>query len=164
MHPFNPSSQPLEAIEDCILAVHGGAGTLSRELRFDEGKLDECRAALEAALQAGYRELRRGAGSVDAVLAAVCSLEDAPCFNAGKGAAFNSDGRHELDAAVMDGSTRRAGAVAGVTIVKNPIVAARLVMDRSRHMMLMGAAADEFARRNGASHSKSRRQRKSSLV
>ena len=102
-------------------------------------------------MRAGCAELQKsGATSVDAVLAAVCSLEDTPCFNAGKGAAFARDGRIELDAAVMDGGTRLAGAVAGVTTVKNPIVAARLVMDRSPHVMLIGPAADAFARQHGA--------------
>ena len=151
---FSPSSSapPLETADDCILAVHGGAGTLSREMTGAAGSnQDACRAGLEAALRAGFAELRKsGATSVDAVLVAVCSLEDSPCFNAGKGATFTRDGRHELDAAVMDGGTRRAGAVAGVTTVKNPIVAARLVMDRSEHVLLIGPAADAFARQHGA--------------
>ncbi|MGO9115891.1 MAG: isoaspartyl peptidase/L-asparaginase family protein [Thermoguttaceae bacterium] len=132
------------------MAVHGGAGVLSRELA-DNVNQDECREALEAALRAGYAELQNsGATSIDAVLAAVRSLEDSPCFNAAKGAAFARDGRIELDAAVMDGATRRAGAVAGVTTVKNPIVAARLVLERSAHVMLIGPAADAFARQHGA--------------
>lgn len=145
------SSPSSETVDDCILAVHGGAGVLSRELLGNADNQDECREALEAALRAGFAAVQKdGASSVDAVLAAVCSLEDAPCFNAGKGAAFTRDGRNELDAAVMDGATRRAGAVAGVTTVKNPIVAARLVMDRSAHVMLIGPAADNFARKHGA--------------
>jgi len=102
-------------------------------------------------LRAGFAELQgSGGASLDAVMAAVGSLEDAPYFNAGKGAALARDGSIELDAAVMDGATRRAGAVAGVTTVKNPIRAARLVMDRSRHVMLIGPAADAFARQHGA--------------
>ena len=134
-----------------MLAVHGGAGVLSRELAGNGGNEDECRDALNAALRAGYAELlKSGASSIDAVLAAVRSLEDSPCFNAGKGAAFTRDGRNELDAALMDGATRRAGAVAAVTTVKNPIVAARLVMDRSAHVLLIGPAADAFARQHGA--------------
>jgi beta-aspartyl-peptidase (threonine type) len=116
----------------------------------DASTLDECRNALEAALLAGYAVLKDGATSVDAVLASVCSLEDAPCFNAGKGAAFTRDGRIELDAAVMEGASRRAGAVAGVTTVKNPIVAARFVMERSAHVLLIGPAADAYARQHGA--------------
>jgi L-asparaginase / beta-aspartyl-peptidase len=141
-----PNPPPLDTANACVLAVHGGAGLLSRE-----GNEDECRAAIEAALQAGYHALQKpGAASVDAVLAAVCCMEDAPCFNAGKGAAFTRDGRIELDAAIMDGATRNAGAVAGVTTVRNPIVAARLVMDRSPCVLLIGPAADAFAAQNGA--------------
>jgi beta-aspartyl-peptidase (threonine type) len=146
MDDSNAICQPLETADDCVLAVHGGAGVLSRE-----GNEDVCRAALEAALRAGHAELQKsGATSLDAVTAAICVLEDAPCFNAGKGAAFTSDGRIELDASIMDGAGRRAGAVAGVTTVKNPIVAARLVMDRSQSVLLIGLAADSFARREGA--------------
>ena len=91
-----------------------------------------------------------GATSLDAVTAAICALEDAPCFNAGKGAAFTRDGRIELDASIMDGANRRAGAVACVTTVKHPIVAARFVMDRSDCVMLVGTAADAFAKSHGA--------------
>ncbi len=146
MNAQDSSEIPLNTANDCVLAVHGGAGHLSREANFDE-----CRAALFAALRAGYEALRRpGAASIDAVIAAVCSLEDAPCFNAGKGEAYTRDGRFELDASIMDGASRRAGAVAGVTTVKNPIIAARLVMDRTPCVMLMGAAADGFARQHGA--------------
>jgi len=131
--------------------VHGGAGLLSKELKRDGDNENQCRQALRAALLSGYAALQgNGATSIDAVLAAVRSLEDSPCFNAGKGAAFTRDGRNELDAAVMDGATHRAGAVAGVTTVKNPIVAARLVMDHSSHVLLIGPAADSFARRYGA--------------
>jgi beta-aspartyl-peptidase (threonine type) len=141
----------VETADDCVLAVHGGAGVVSREVSRNGGNDEACRAALEAALQAGYRALQNsGATSIDAVIAAVCSLEDSPCFNAGKGAAFTRDARIELDAAVMDGCTRRAGSVAGVTTVKNPIVAARLVMDCSGHVMLIGPAADSFAAGHGA--------------
>ncbi len=155
MELSSPSLPCGETARDCVLAVHGGAGVLSREWIDSAGNQDEFLLqflkALEAALRAGFAELQKGgATSVDAVLAAVCSLEDSPCFNAGKGAAFTRDGRNELDAAVMDGSTRRAGAVAGVTTVKNPILAARLVMERSGHAMLIGPAADAFARRQGA--------------
>ena len=151
----NNSALPLvESDDDCVLAVHGGAGVLSREMPGSAGNCgneDECRAALDAALQAGYRVLLKSSGTaLDAVLAAVCSLENSPCFNAGKGAAFTRDGRHELDAAVMDGASRKAGAVAGLTLVRNPIVAARLVMDRSPHVLLAGRAADDFARMHGA--------------
>jgi L-asparaginase / beta-aspartyl-peptidase len=151
MNTARVSTSLVETVNDCILAVHGGAGVLSREAADGGGNQDDTREALRAALRAGYAELQKSDGSsVNAVLAAVCALEDAPCFNAGKGAAFTRDGRIELDAAVMDGATHRAGAVAGVTTVKNPIVAARLVMDRSKHVLLIGPAADEFARHHGA--------------
>ena len=116
-----------------------------------EGNEDICRAALEAALRAGYEALQKpGATSLDAVTAAICVLEDAPCFNAGMGAAFTRDGRIELDASIMDGASRRAGAVACVTSVKNPIIAARVVMDRSDCVLLVGPAADAFAQSHGA--------------
>lgn len=146
MKPRDASIPPVDTADDCVLAVHGGAGALSRE-----NNPDDCQAALLAALHAGYEVLLRpGATSLDAVLAAVCCLEDSPCFNAGKGATYTVDGRFELDASIMDGQSRRAGAVAGVTIVRNPIVAARLVMDRSACVMLIGRAADNFARQHGA--------------
>jgi L-asparaginase / beta-aspartyl-peptidase len=150
MNTSNTSSPPLDKADDCILAVHGGAGVISPEM-MDSGRHAAYCEALEAALQVGYAVLKRdGASSLDAVVAAVCSLEDSPLFNAGKGAAFARDGRIELDAAVMDGATRKAGAVAGVTTVKNPIIAARLVMDRSKHVLIIGQAADDFARQHGA--------------
>jgi beta-aspartyl-peptidase (threonine type) len=146
MTDTSTSNQPLETADDCALAVHGGAGVLSRE-----GNEDICYAALEAALRAGYEALQcTGGTSLDAVTAAICALEDAPCFNAGKGAAFTRDGRNELDASIMDGATRRAGAVACVTTLRNPIVAARLVMDRSDCVMLIGPEADAFAQQYGA--------------
>jgi beta-aspartyl-peptidase (threonine type) len=104
------------------------------------------RAALTAALRAGFAVLDGGGRSLDAVIAAVVVLEDDPLFNAGRGAVFNAAGRHELDAAVMDGATTGAGAVAGVRRTKNPVLAARAVMERTPHVLLAGAAADRFAR------------------
>jgi isoaspartyl peptidase/L-asparaginase-like protein (Ntn-hydrolase superfamily) len=109
----------------------------------------EYRAELTAALHAGYAVLDGGGTSLDAVVAAVIVLEDSPLFNAGRGAVFNAAGRHELDAAVMDGATGRAGAVAGVRRVKNPVLAARAVMERTPHVLLAGPAADRFARAAG---------------
>ena len=106
-----PYVEPVETADDCILAVHGGAGVLSRELLGNGGNAGECREALESGL-AGWLcriEKSRCAASIDAVLAAVRSLEDSPCFNAGKGAAFTRDGRNELDAAVMDGDRAAPG-------------------------------------------------------
>ena len=105
-------------------------------------------AGLDRALQAGYDALRRGT-SADGVEAAIRVLEDSPRFNAGKGAVFTHDGRNELDAALMEGKDRRAGAVAGVTRVKNPITAARAVLEKSEHVLLVGPGADRFAREQG---------------
>src|SRR5687768_15887476 len=130
------------------IAIHGGAGTLSRR----ETSADEEQAYLEglnAALDAGYKVLERNGSSLDGVIAAVCALEDNPLFNAGRGAVLNRDGLAELDASVMDGGTLRGGAVTGLRHVKNPIALARLVMERSSHVMLVGEGAEEFARLQG---------------
>ncbi len=130
------------------LAIHGGAGTLPRADMTPERE-QEYRAGLEAALNAGYAILERKGSSLDAVIAAVLVLEDNPLFNAGRGAVLNRDGVAELDASVMDGRTLGAGAVTGLQHVKNPIELARLVMDKSPHVMLVGAGAEEFARTQG---------------
>lgn len=130
------------------IAVHGGAGTLSR--RDTSGEQESAyRAGLAEALDAGYALLERGAPSLDAAIAAVCVLEDNPLFNAGRGAVLTRDGAAELDASVMDGRTLKAGAVTGLKHVKNPIALARRVMDHSPHVMLVGAGAEEFARIQG---------------
>jgi beta-aspartyl-peptidase (threonine type) len=130
------------------LAVHGGAGIVERkELTPEEDAA--YRAGLEAALAAGARVLAAGGSSLDAVEAAVRVLEDDPRFNAGRGAVFTAAGRNELDAAIMDGRTRAAGAVAGVTRTRNPVSLARAVMEKSPHVLLSGAGADEFAREQG---------------
>src|SRR5690606_19166542 len=107
------------------------------------------RAALERALRAGHAQLRGGKPALEAVSAAITVLEDDPGFNAGRGAVFNHDGRNELDASIMDGSGGRAGAVAGVHRVKNPILLARAVMEHSRHVMLVGGGAEAFAKEQG---------------
>jgi len=130
------------------IAVHGGAGTLSRRDTSSEQE-QAYRAALAEALDAGYVLLERGAPSLDAAIAAVCVLEDNPLFNAGRGAVLTRDGAAELDASVMDGRTLKAGAVTGLKHVKNPITLARRVMDHSPHVMLVGAGAEEFARLQG---------------
>jgi beta-aspartyl-peptidase (threonine type) len=127
------------------LAMHGGAGTIQRESMTPELEA-EYRAKMEEALRAGHTVLSGGGAALDAVEAAVNVLEDSPLFNAGKGAVFTADGTNSLDASIMDGSTLRAGAVAGVTDVKNPISLARLVMEQSPHVMLSGAGAQTFAR------------------
>jgi L-asparaginase / beta-aspartyl-peptidase len=125
------------------MVVHGGAGTITRGSMTAEMEA-QYRAALEQSLQAGYRILADGGSSLDAVEAAVRVLEDSPLFNAGRGAVFTSEGRNELDAAIMDGRTLQAGAVAGVTRVRNPISLARLVMERSPHVMMIREGAEVF--------------------
>src|SRR6187549_2628452 len=130
------------------IAVHGGAGTLSRR-DTSEQQEQAYRAGLSEALDAGYAMLERGASSLDAAIAAVCVLEDNPLFNAGRGAVLNRDGVAELDASVMDGGTLGAGAVTGLKHVRNPIELARRVMDESPHVMLVGEGAEEFARLKG---------------
>lgn len=130
-----------------LLLVHGGAGVIREGLTPEVEKL--VRADLEAALQAGNEVLKAGGSSLDAVTQAVQVLEDSPRFNAGKGAVFTREGRNELDAAIMDGATQRAGAVAGVRHIRNPIQLARAVMEKSDHVMLVGAGAEAFARTVG---------------
>ena len=130
------------------IAIHGGAGSMPRHL-LTESREKHYRASLEAALDAGYGVLERGGSSLDAVSTAVRLLEDDPLFNAGRGAALTRDGAAELDAAIMDGRQQRAGAVACVRNVKNPIDLARRVMESTRHVLLVGAGAEEFAAEEG---------------
>jgi L-asparaginase / beta-aspartyl-peptidase len=130
------------------IAIHGGAGTLSGSKTSPEHDR-AYREGLSAALDAGYSVLERGGSSLDGAIAAVCVLEDDPLFNAGRGAVLTRDGLAELDASVMDGGTLGAGAVTGLRHVKNPIALARLVMERSPHVMLVGEGAEEFARLQG---------------
>ncbi|WP_338274517.1 isoaspartyl peptidase/L-asparaginase family protein [Corallococcus caeni] len=130
------------------LVIHGGAGVISRENLSPEREA-AMRAVLTQALQAGHAVLAKGGRSLDAVTAAIRVLEDSPYFNAGKGAVFNHDGVNELDAAVMDGKTRMAGAVAGVRHIQNPIDLARLVMEKSPHVMMVGDGAEAFAQSQG---------------
>jgi beta-aspartyl-peptidase (threonine type) len=130
------------------LVIHGGAGTIERGSMTPE-KEREYRAGLERALTAGYEILKRGGSSLDATEAAVRVLEDDPHFNAGRGSVFTSAGTNEMDASIMDGNTLKAGAVGSVQHVKNPIGLARLVMERSPHVMLDCAGAEAFAQANG---------------
>jgi L-asparaginase / beta-aspartyl-peptidase len=130
------------------LAIHGGAGTLPRAEASGEREL-HYRAGLAAALDAGYAVLQARGTSLDAVTRAVMVLEDNPLFNAGYGSVFTIDGLNELDAAIMDGSTLKAGAVCGVTHIRNPIELARTVMEHSEYVMLSGAGAEEFALSRG---------------
>ena len=126
------------------LVIHGGAGVSSRD---SISAADEVaiRHDLDLALEAGHRVLASGGSALDAVTAAIVVLEDSPWFNAGKGSVFDADGRHELDASIMEGHTRRAGAVAAVTTIKNPVLLARAVMEQSDHVMLVSAGAEKFA-------------------
>lgn len=133
-----------------VLVIHGGAGTIlkknmtpEKELAYQEG--------LKAALEKGYAILKRGGTALDAVEAAVRSMEDNPLFNAGKGAVFTHEGKNELDAAIMNGQNLAAGSVAGVTTIRNPITAARAVMEKSQHVLMTGRGAEEFARLQGLS-------------
>lgn len=139
------SDAPLEGV---VLAVHGGTGM---EKALVTPELDAAlRADLKKALQAGYAALQaKQATSLDGVVASIRVLEDSPLFNAGKGAVFTRDGKNELDASLMEGATKRAGAVAGVTNVKNPITAARAVMEQSPHVLLIGKGAEVFAQEKG---------------
>lgn len=130
-----------------VLVIHGGAGVIKRDM--SPAREKAVRAALTQALQNGYAQLKAGKPAMDAVTAAITALENDPNFNAGKGAVFTHDGKNELDAAVMDGNTLKAGAIAGVHRVKNPILLARAVMDKSPHVMLVGDGAEAFAKDNG---------------
>ncbi|MBV6854311.1 isoaspartyl peptidase/L-asparaginase [Xanthomonas campestris pv. mirabilis] len=130
-----------------MLVIHGGAGVEKSSLSKDEQA--QAREAMQRALRTGHAVLNRGGSAVDAVAATITVLEDAPQFNAGRGAVFTHDGRNELDAAIMDGASGKAGAIAGVHTVKNPIQLARRVMDHSKHVMLVGNGAEQFAREQG---------------
>ena len=136
------------AVPHVVLGIHGGAGVTKKEMTPELEK--HLRAGLELALKEGYARLHKPeATSLDAVETAIRVLEDDPWFNAGKGAVFTHDGRNELDASIMEGRMKRAGAVAGVTVVKNPISAARAVMEKTKHVMLIGRGAEVFAREAG---------------
>lgn len=126
------------------LVIHGGAGVVERDA-LSAGDARAIHADLDRALDAGHAVLIHGGSALDAVEAAVRVLEDSPRFNAARGAVFNADGIHELDAAIMDGRTGRAGAVAGVTTIRHPVTLARAVMEHSVHVMLAGAGAEHFA-------------------
>lgn len=134
--------------EKYVMVIHGGAGTITRKNMSPEKEAAYI-AALTKALQTGYNVLKSGKTSLDAVEATIHIMEDSPLFNAGKGAVFTHDGKNEMDAAIMDGKTMMAGAVAGVTTIKNPISAARAVMEKSEHVMMVGHGAELFAKQAG---------------
>lgn len=130
------------------IAIHGGAGTIEKD-RFTPEKEAAYRAKLKESVEAGYTVLEQGGTSLDALTTAINILENSPFFNAGKGAVYTHDETHEMDASIMDGKNRQAGAVAGVKHIENPINLARLVMDESVHVMLSGAGAESFAQKQG---------------
>ena len=133
-----PTKQPI------AIVVHGGAGTILKKNMSDE-KEKRYKSKLEEAIRTGYQVLQNGGTSLDAVEQTIMILEDSPLFNAGKGAVFTHDKRNELDASIMEGSNLKAGAVAGVTHIKNPIRAARAVMEKSEHVLLAREGAEQFA-------------------
>ena len=128
-----------------VMVIHGGAGTITKEMMTPE-KEKAYKEKLTEALKAGYAQIKAGKTSVEAVQASIIIMEDSPLFNAGKGAVFTADEKNEMDASIMEGKNMKAGAVAGVHTIKNPIKAAIAVMNNSEHVMLSGAGAEEFAK------------------
>ena len=142
------SAAQAQSKTDWKLVIHGGAGVI-RKANITPAKEAEIRAALDRALAAGSQVLARGGSALDAVETAVRVLEDDANFNAGRGSVLTYDGKIELDASIMDGRTRAAGAVTGVTRARNPVSLARAVMEKSEHVFLSGEGADDFSRRQG---------------
>lgn len=150
MAPVNAHHQetPETAKPNFAIAIHGGAGTISRKNMSEEME-KEYRKTLEEVTNAGYEVLKKGGSALDAVETSIRIMEDSPLFNAGRGAVFTNAGKNELDASIMDGSDRNAGAVAGVTTVRHPISAARKVLAKSPHVMMSGPGAETFAKDQG---------------
>src|SRR6266705_533673 len=141
-------SQVAVSAPNFAMVIHGGAGTILRQNmtpEMEKAYID----TLTIALRTGYQILARGGSSLDAVEATIRVMEDSPLFNAGKGAVFTANGINELDASIMDGRTLGAGAVAAVEHIKNPISLARMVMEKSPHVMMVGSGAEEFAKTQG---------------
>jgi len=132
--------------KDFAIVIHGGAGTIVKTNMTPELE-KQYLAKLDEALKAGYDTLEKGGTSLDAVVETIKVMEDSPLFNAGKGAVFAADGKNEMDASIMDGSNLKAGAIAGVRTIKNPITAARCVMESSEHVMMVGKGAEKFAKK-----------------
>lgn len=145
---FTLAPQVLAEEQPFAIAIHGGAGTIEKS-RFTPNMEKAYRAKLKQAVEAGYAVLAQGGESLEAVTTAITILENSPYFNAGKGAVYTHDEGHEMDASIMNGKNRQAGAVAGVKHIKNPINLARLVMDESVHVMLSGVGAEQFAQTQG---------------
>jgi len=139
---------PDQTSEEWAIALHGGAGNMD-STRFSADDIKMYEEALREALEIGKQALAKGQPSIDVVELVVRNLEDNPLFNAGKGSVFTNDGRNELDAAIMDGRDLNAGAVAGVGDIRNPISAARVVMEKSPHVLLIGKGASMYASQNG---------------
>jgi L-asparaginase / beta-aspartyl-peptidase len=148
MFMINPPSFSQDNETFYALAIHGGAGTILRQHMSPD--MDKAyRKILGQALDIGQKILQEGGSSVEAVTAVIVLLEDSPLFNAGRGSVFTSEGRIEMDASIMDGKTLNAGAVAGVTVIRNPVLAARAVMENSPHVFLAREGAEKFARQQG---------------
>ena len=137
-----------KVMENFAIVIHGGAGTILKD-SMSPALEQQYKDKLTEALNAGYDVLEKGGTSLDAVTASIKVMEDSPLFNAGKGSVFNHDGKNEMDASIMDGKTLKAGAVAGVHTIKNPIDGARAVMEKSPHVLLSGDGADKFAKEQG---------------
>src|SRR6187455_2535297 len=142
------SAIPAQAPATWAIVVHGGAGVIERKDLTPEQET-AYRAGMNRAIQAGGAVLSKGGCALDAIEATIQLLEDDPLFNAGRGSVFTAEGRNELDASIMDGRTLAAGAVAGVTRTRHPISLARRVMEKSPHVMLVGAGADTYSREQG---------------
>lgn len=143
-----PEQKKVEKQKKYTLVIHGGAGNITKDNLSNERWL-LYQNGLESALDSGYAILNSGGHSIDAVEKTISILENNPLFNAGKGAVYNTNGRQEMDASIMDGKTLNTGAVAGVNEIKNPIFAARKVMDNSKHVMFSGNGAKQFAKEEG---------------
>ncbi len=134
-------------MSNVAIIIHGGAGTILKSNMTQEKKASY-ELELRRALDAGYSLLQKGRSAIEAVTSAVITMEECPLFNAGKGSVFNAEGKHEMDASIMEGRNRDAGAVGGVKLVRNPILLARKVLEKSEHVLLFGEGAERFAREN----------------
>lgn len=144
----SPVDQPAPEIKEWAIAIHGGAGNFSNT-SYSQEEEQAYRSSLSLALERGRTLLESGADAVDVVVEVITLLEDDSLFNAGRGAVMTADGTHELDASIMDGTSQNAGAAAKLRTIKNPIKAARLIMDESPHVLLSGKGADDYASKNG---------------
>ncbi len=139
---------PASSIQNWVLVIHGGAGGAAGQKMAEEMQ-QQYTTAMTEVLEAGAAVLSKGGTSMDAVETCIRMMEDSPLFNAGKGSVFTEEGKNEMDASIMDGKTLKAGAVAGVTTIKNPISAARAVMEKSKHVLLIDGGAEKFAKEQG---------------